>query len=932
MAIPPNITPQTAVDISDLLPFSMALNVDDAPQSPITGCTSGYNAVWYKYTCPSGVHFLLVFGGVDISSSSLDNTPATSVWIGTEDALTLLASSEGNDYCLPLMNEPPSASPTTKLYFRLPVTSGTTYWFQLAYGVQATSPAVVAFEVAEGVKTTAPAGSFVISDDADGFPAAIFSPAGTFLNYAEFPAGEFTATMPNGLVCTQDGTADLGIAILDSDFTRIASQTFGGETVGGIYSDQNQYFYVYTTAQKIYVLERTTGAIVNTLSIGQTLRNGAASPDGTRFYVGRTIAIGSGQIDVWDLTSNTLLTTWTVSFGGVFQWFITSRPGWTISDGSIFIVVKDTIAPATKILKLSPVDGSVLQSYASAQGNVSRLDRACYISDTQFGVWGLNLLGAQDPSYFQVVNIGDGSVASETAAVYVTGNSYVSANGSQPNEISNSCPVFVLSQALEVCVPALISLQPTNTSISAGQSATLTVEVDPSCTEPISYQWYQGVSGDTSTPIPGATSASFTTPVLITSASYWVRVENDCGSDDSDTATVSVAAPPAADCTLIYNTRNKAWMFDQSDKTGITTRLEEAGAGVYNHIAAGVDGSAYQYDLAALDDAGEPVEWDLHTRWADSQQPRIQKQYGDLSLDVDPAGAVHGITVQAIAQDGATTPAPVTIGTGASGRAAYVLDLADGDGLLARNLGLLISGRVTDEDTARPSLYWWEPAFIPKADTAAQRATDWENLGYVGAKWVQGVIIRANTFGLDKTITVQKDGGVDAISFVINHPGEMQIAYPIAAEGWDPFITELVRIVGDDTPWMLLDYRFVFEPEPELATQWETQFTSADWPGFGHMRDMVIAHRTTSTLALQVLYDDRVETYSIPASGGGYKRDYLVLGPGKGKAVQFKWTTATPGRLYKRDIVVRAVGWGDASGYRNLNPFGGPSRVDGAAI
>ncbi|HEV7912585.1 MAG TPA: hypothetical protein VGP22_02360 [Albitalea sp.] len=42
-------------------------------------------------------------------------------------------------------------------------------------------------------------------------------------------------------------------------------------------------------------------------------------------------------------------------------------------------------------------------------------------------------------------------------------------------------------------------------------------------TAPLSYQWYEGVSGTTTTPI-GTNSASFTTPALTTTTSYWVRV------------------------------------------------------------------------------------------------------------------------------------------------------------------------------------------------------------------------------------------------------------------------------------------------------------------------------------------------------------------------------------------------------------------------
>src|SRR5690606_11355658 len=62
--------------------------------------------------------------------------------------------------------------------------------------------------------------------------------------------------------------------------------------------------------------------------------------------------------------------------------------------------------------------------------------------------------------------------------------------------------------------------------------------------------WYRGIRGDTSDPIIGATSSSFTTPDLTFSTSYWVRISNSCGPRDvpfvdSGTALVTVIDPLA---------------------------------------------------------------------------------------------------------------------------------------------------------------------------------------------------------------------------------------------------------------------------------------------------------------------------------------------------------------------------------------------------
>lgn len=88
-----------------------------------------------------------------------------------------------------------------------------------------------------------------------------------------------------------------------------------------------------------------------------------------------------------------------------------------------------------------------------------------------------------------------------------------------------------------------ITTQPIGASIASGGTQTLTVAAAGSG---LSYQWYQGMTGDTSAPVGGATSSSITTPALVATTSYWVRVSNQSGSQLSHAATVEVAAPPPA--------------------------------------------------------------------------------------------------------------------------------------------------------------------------------------------------------------------------------------------------------------------------------------------------------------------------------------------------------------------------------------------------
>lgn len=90
--------------------------------------------------------------------------------------------------------------------------------------------------------------------------------------------------------------------------------------------------------------------------------------------------------------------------------------------------------------------------------------------------------------------------------------------------------------------PAAIVTQPAPVTIFTGATAKLTVVASGGT--PLTYQWYRGLSGDTSQPV-GSNAASFTTPALSATTSYWVKVSNalNPGGVASNTATVTVEEP-----------------------------------------------------------------------------------------------------------------------------------------------------------------------------------------------------------------------------------------------------------------------------------------------------------------------------------------------------------------------------------------------------
>jgi len=95
------------------------------------------------------------------------------------------------------------------------------------------------------------------------------------------------------------------------------------------------------------------------------------------------------------------------------------------------------------------------------------------------------------------------------------------------------------SATVTVNAPPAITQQPSSQTVKKMTAVQLQVTATSSIT-PMTFQWYLGASGNTSSPIANATQSTFTTPKLSTTTSYWVRVTNGCGSTNSATATITV--------------------------------------------------------------------------------------------------------------------------------------------------------------------------------------------------------------------------------------------------------------------------------------------------------------------------------------------------------------------------------------------------------
>ena len=101
--------------------------------------------------------------------------------------------------------------------------------------------------------------------------------------------------------------------------------------------------------------------------------------------------------------------------------------------------------------------------------------------------------------------------------------------------------IFSTAATLTVNVPPSITSQPANQTVVVGQAATFSVVATG--TAPLPYQWQEGT-----TPIPGATSSSYTTPETAATdngETFQVVVTNSAGNISSTAATLTVNIPPS---------------------------------------------------------------------------------------------------------------------------------------------------------------------------------------------------------------------------------------------------------------------------------------------------------------------------------------------------------------------------------------------------
>jgi hypothetical protein len=344
-----------------------------------------------------------------------------------------------------------------------------------------------------------------------------------------------------------------------------------------------------------------------------------------------------------------------------------------------------------------------------------------------------------------------------------------------------------------------------------------------------------------------------------------------------------------------------------------------------SELLLGQDGNVYQ--IGGFGDNGAVIHGALHTPTVNAGNARASKLFGDEWLDIDPSGLT---TIRQSAQFdfGAVAPPLAFIGVGLTGRQSLPVDVNGGLGQLAQNARMNLTW---GSATSSPSIFEWQAWYSQKSEASLLRNTDWNDAGYAGTKWIQGMILRCDTFDVERTVQIQGDGGAVGATILVRHAGEREKPYSFP----QPFAAHLLRLAPVDAgEWLLYSHRFVYAELPESTEYWVTQRMSFGAKGWLHLRDGYLAlWGDTNGTATMVIAVDGVPLPPFPFSFvTGLQKIRFDAPPNKGLVYEFSVVSPQKVRIFEKDLEVRIRQWGSPSAYSVVRPLGDVAQETGAKI
>lgn len=326
--------------------------------------------------------------------------------------------------------------------------------------------------------------------------------------------------------------------------------------------------------------------------------------------------------------------------------------------------------------------------------------------------------------------------------------------------------------------------------------------------------------------------------------------------------------------------------------------------------------------------SGTPITAQVGTFEWNAGDLRMGELWGDMYLD---CVAPNGLSAQPISQSIAVPGVSPTVLASNNSRQFAVVSLAGGQ--LINFGGLNISW--TDDFSAHPDhtrLHAWQPSIAEQVETITDRVADWTNCGTEQNKFLQGIILDADTFNATKKLVIQDADtmALHALQPAIIHNGQQGIPYSFVT----PFLAHLVRDVPQDmVAWRKFGITYIFEPTPESVETWTTQWTALGGKGYKHIPRIEASYSSTAKVTLTITSYDGVSptVLTLPSTSGVTEKLLLTLTLNKGQLYKFSATSPARLQIFWNDFIIWVGEWGRKSGmraYRNLGgEFGDSARI-----
>lgn len=234
-----------------------------------------------------------------------------------------------------------------------------------------------------------------------------------------------------------------------------------------------------------------------------------------------------------------------------------------------------------------------------------------------------------------------------------------------------------------------------------------------------------------------------------------------------------------------------------------------------NNMLVGIGNVVANY--TGTSDFGNTIPCRLITRADDLGEPRLQKLYGDYWMDLTPGSG--SVTVKPWLDNFTIDIGATVIPTGT--RQQKPINLASAIGYLGRNWGMEFNWNA---DVTPAILYQFSYSYVPKPEFSGNRITDKTDDGYLGAKYLRGVCIEANTQGQNRSIKVVVDDQQVA-TLAFNSQSQLEIPFAITPTVGSEFQLQ----PGDTTTWEIFSVRWVWEKWPDatpLESNWMNMGTT----------------------------------------------------------------------------------------------------------